>query len=123
MAQPDPHADAELIAWLDRQAAPATFSGLAAACAARFGAARAWDTKAIRYWWLTTRRSPSARGAPSRCEADRDIARFIRDRIGICSGDALLADLRLNFPADRVPSRSSLYRFLKREMHRLRRKG
>jgi Arc/MetJ family transcription regulator len=102
---------AEIAAFLEAQPRMLTYSALADALAARFGAA-AWDAETIRAFFLRSDRLTVGRAQISR---DPEIRAFIRDRIGRQRGEEILAALRAAFPADRVPSRSSLYRFLQAE--------
>jgi len=103
---------AEIAAFLEGQPPSLTYSALAAALAARFGGA-AWGEAKIRAFFLKSRAAGRGRVAQ-----DAAVRAFVLDRIGRQNGDAILAGLRAAFPAERVPSRSALYRFMNQETAR-----
>jgi hypothetical protein len=97
-----------------------SYSQLADACRARFGADAAPDADAIRAWWVSR---AGASGARSHIARDAEVAGMIRDLAGRLPPAAILAELRQRFPAHRIPRRSTFYRhvaLLLREARRAR---
>jgi len=84
------------------------YSQLAEACRAEFGD-RAPDADAIRAWWL-------ANGTPAdpreRIACDPEVATAIRDLAGRVRVPDIRRALAERFPAERVPGRSTLYRYV-----------
>ncbi len=106
----DPPFDADVAAWVEAQPRQFTYSELAAACLSQFGPERAWDAAKLRRYWHARPRE----GRVSPIERDTELLAFLRDREGRLTGPDLLAQCAEHFPAERVPSRSALYRWISR---------
>lgn len=105
--------DAELIAFLETQPRSMTYSDLSALMAEKFGATVAWDAAAIRQHFL---RKPAA-GRPGFAR-DPEVRAYILDRIWRLTGKEILDGLRTTFPDRKLPSKSSLYRWIAAERAR-----
>jgi hypothetical protein len=94
------------------QAQPATvgYEQLARECRAMFGE-RAPSADAIREWWLIGGEAVSSR---DRIGRDREVALRIADMAGRMPVPDILRVLQGEFPASRVPPRSTLYRYVNR---------
>lgn len=109
MPATDAYDDREVREFLDRQPRHATYTDLAEACLARFGAGRAWSrSKIIRYWQAN---HPARKGHPARIDGDREVRAFLDDRMGRLTLDGLVSACREVFPPLRCPSRSSIHRY------------
>lgn len=103
--------DPEIRAFIAASSA-GTYSDLAAAIRAKFGEGRAWPVELIAAIRLELR--PPRRFPPSRFDTDEQVAGFIADRADLLSLDRLLAAGAATFGKARFPSRSQLYRFVRR---------
>lgn len=101
----------EVAAFIRAQPRGLPYSALAAACLDAFGSELAPDADSIRLWWL---REGDA-GARDKISRDPEVAAAIRDLVGRLRPPQIMAALRARFAPQRLPSRSSLYRFVDRQ--------
>ena len=105
----DAQEDAEVQAFVDRLPQHLTYTEMAARCLEEFGCQRAWGRDRITRHWL--RANPVRRGGAPTVIADQEMRDFIEDRLGRLTLDAIAADCKTRFGADRVPSRSAIHRY------------
>lgn len=101
----------EVAAFIRAQPRELPYSALAAACLKAFGPELAPSADTIRLWWLRE----GDTGARSKIGRDAEVAAAIRDLIGRQRPQQIMASLRARFAPERLPSRSSLYRFVECE--------
>ncbi len=100
--------DPDIVAFIEAQPRELPYSRLAQLILQQFGPTRAVDETKLREWWCTHHRA----FARSRIGRDRDVQAFILDLAGRVSGKQIADKLAESFAADRLPSRTGLYRFL-----------
>lgn len=87
-----------------------TFSGIAEAIAAKFGAERAWPAELVSEVWRELH--PPRTGPRNRYAEDREMMTFIADRADLVTLDELRAAGLAKFGRKAFPSRSQLYRLV-----------
>lgn len=98
----------EVAAFIRTQPREWGYARLAEACRATFGDG-APDAEAIRTWWLEHGRL----GAPhSRLSRDPAMAEAVRDLAGRVTVAEIMRALVECFPAERIPPRTTLYRYV-----------
>jgi hypothetical protein len=96
----------EVAAFIRAQPRSWGYARLAQACRAAFGD-DAPDAEIIRSWWLEHGRIPDPH---SRLPRDPELAEAVRDLAGRVTVADIMRALATRFPAERLPSRSALYR-------------
>lgn len=94
-----------------------TFSDLEQAVRERFGDDCGWARSRIVMFW--NERNPVTKGRRQRIDDDGEVRSFVDDRLHRLTLDEVRAAAIEAFGAERVPSRSALYRY----WQRARRKG